>query len=165
MNIDYLFDVFKENKSDTSIIWKGNKYSYKYLIKNIEKSILLIDSYRIKPGTVVALVGDFSPNSIALLLALIKKACIIVPLSGSANTDEKQLYDIAGVEFAFIINENDGITTEKFSQISNNEYYKLIREKKHPGLVPFTSGTTGEPKAAVHDFLALLEKFKIRKKG
>ena len=165
MYIDYIFNVFKENKSDISIIWKGNKYSYKSLRKNIEKSILLIDSYRIKPGTVVALVGDFSPNSIALLLALIKKACIIVPLSGSTNTGEKQLFDIARVEFAFIINENDDITTEKFSQISDNEYYKLIREKEHPGLVLFTSGTTGEPKAAVHDFLALLEKFKLRRKA
>ena len=165
MYIDYIFNVFKENKSDISIIWKGNKYSYKSLIKNIEKSILLIDSYRIKPGTVVALVGDFSPNSVALLLALIKKACIIVPLSGSTNTSEKQLFDIARVEFAFIINENDDITTEKFSQISDNEYYKLIREKNHPGLVLFTSGTTGEPKAAVHDFLALLEKFKLRRKA
>ena len=165
MYIDYIFNVFKGNKSDISIIWKGNKYSYKSLIKNIEKSILLIDSYRIKPGTVVALVGDFSPNSIALLLALIKKACIIVPLSGSTNTSEKQLFDIARVEFSFIINENDDITTEKFSQISDNEYYKLIREKEHPGLVLFTSGTTGEPKAAVHDFLALLEKFKLRRKA
>ena len=165
MYIDFIFNVFKDNKSNTSIIWKGNKYSYKSLRKNIEKSILLIDSYRIKPGTVVALVGDFSPNSIALLLALIKKACIIVPLSGSTNTSEKQLFDIARVEFAFIINENDDITTEKFSQISDNEYYKLIREKEHPGLVLFTSGTTGEPKAAVHDFLALLEKFKLRRKA
>ena len=165
MFIDYIFNVFKENKSDISIIWKGNKYSYKSLTKNIEKSILLIDSYRIKPGTVVALVGDFSPNSIALLLALIKKACIIVPLSGSTNTGEKQLFDIARVEFAFIINENDDITTKKFSQISDNEYYKLIREKEHPGLVLFTSGTSGEPKAAVHDFIALLEKFKLRRKA
>ena len=165
MYIDYIFNVFKENKSDISIIWKGNKYSYKSLRKNIEKSILLIDSYRIKPGTVVALVGDFSPNSIALLLALIKKACIIVPLSGSTNTSEKQLFDIARVEFAFIINENDDITTEKFSQISDNEYYKLIREKEHPGLVLFTSGTSGEPKAAVHDFTALLTKFKTRRKA
>ena len=165
MYIDYIFNVFKENKSDISIIWKGNKYSYKSLTKNIEKSILLIDSYRIKPGTVVALVGDFSPNSIALLLALIKKACIIVPLSGSTNTSEKQLFDIARVEFAFIINENDSITTEKFSQISDNEYYKLLREKENPGLVLFTSGTSGEPKAAVHDLLALLEKFKLRRKA
>ena len=165
MYIDFIFNVFKDNKSNISIIWKGNEYTYKSLINNIEKSIYLIDSNSIKPGTVVALKGDFSPNSIALLLALIEKACIIVPLSGTSNTCQKQLLDIAQVEFAFIINENDDITTKKFSQISDNEYYKLIREKEHPGLVLFTSGTTGEPKAAVHDFLALLEKFKLRRKA
>ena len=165
MYIDFIFNVFKDNKSNISIIWKGNEYTYKSLINNIEKSIHLIDSNSIKPGTVVALKGDFSPNSIALLLALIEKACIIVPLSGSSNTCQKQFLDIAQVEFAFIINENDDITTEKFNQISDNEYYKSIREKEHPGLVLFTSGTSGEPKAAVHDFLALLEKFKLRRKA
>ena len=161
MYIDFIFNVFKGNKSNISIIWKGNEYTYKSLLKNIEKSIHFIDSNSIKPGTVVALRGDFSPNSIALLLALIEKACIIVPLSGASNTCQKQLLDIAQVEFAFIINENDDITTEKFNQISDNEFYKLIRDKKNPGLVLFTSGTSGEPKAAVHDFLALLEKFKL----
>src|SRR6185295_1627560 len=30
----------------------------------------------------------------------------------------------------------------------------------HPGLVIFSSGSTGEPKAVLHDFHALLEKFK-----
>ena len=74
MYIDFIFNVFKDNKSNISIIWKGNEFTYKSLINNIEKSIHLIDSNSIKPGTVVALKGDFSPNSIALLLALIEKA-------------------------------------------------------------------------------------------
>ena len=81
MYIDFLFDVFKEFYSNYSIIYKSEEYSYKYLIENIEKHQFLIDSNQIKQGTVVALEGDFSPNSIALFLALIEKACIIVPLT------------------------------------------------------------------------------------
>ena len=73
MHINFLFDVFEEFNSSFSIIWKGKKYSYGSLIENIEKYYLLINSQQIKPGTVVALEGDFSPNSIALLLALIEK--------------------------------------------------------------------------------------------
>ena len=65
MHINYLFDVFNEFENNDSIIWNGTNYSYKSLIKNIEKSQLLIDSQQIKPGTVTALIGDFSPNSIA----------------------------------------------------------------------------------------------------
>jgi len=163
MYIDFLFDVFNGFENGDSIIWKGTRHSYKSIIINIEKSQLLIDSHQIQPGTVVAVIGDFSPNSIALLLALIEKACIIVPLTNTSNQNETRLFDIAQVEFVFRVNDDDVITTETVSIRSDNDYYKVIRGRKHPGLVLFTSGTSGEPKAAVHDFLALLKKFKTRR--
>ena len=165
MHIDHIFNVFKNNISNISIIWKENEYTYKSLLNNIEKSKLLIDSHSIIPGSVVALIGDFSLNSIAMLFALIESSCIIVPLSGSSNISHKKLFDIAKVEFLFLIDDNDDITFKKHSLISHHELYNLIREKGHPGLVLFTSGTTGEPKAAVHDFLPLLEKFKSSRKA
>jgi long-chain acyl-CoA synthetase len=34
-------------------------------------------------------------------------------------------------------------------------------ERQHPGLVLFSSGSTGKSKAALHDFIPLLEKFKV----
>jgi len=165
MHIEFLFDVFKEFEFSDSIIWKGKKLSYRSLIDNIEKYQLLIDKHQIKEGSVVALEGDFSPNSIALLLALIEKTCIIVPLTNTSKKNENKLFSIAQVEFVFRINENDVITTETISNKTDNYYYKVIRERKHPGLVLFTSGTSGDPKAAVHDFFALLEKFKTRRKA
>ena len=165
MYIDFLFDVFKEFYSNDSIIYKSEEYSYKYLIENIEKHQFLIDSHQIKQGTVVALVGDFSPNSIALFLALIEKACIIIPLTNTSNKNVNKLFHISEVEFIFRIDEKDVITSKSVSKNSDNDYYKVIRKRKHPGLVLFTSGTSGEPKAAVHDFLALLEKFKTRRKA
>ena len=160
MHIDFLFDVFNKFENCDAIIWKTTKHSYRSLIINIEKSQLLIDSYQIRPGTVVAVNGDFSPNSIALLIALIEKACIIVPLTNTPNKNENRLFDIAQVEFVFRVSADDVITIESVSKKTDNDYYKVIRERKHPGLVLFTSGTSGEPKAAVHDFLVLLEKFK-----
>ena len=41
----------------------------------------------------------------------------------------------------------------------------MLRERKHPGLVLFSSGTSGDPKAAVHDFTFLLDKFRVRRKA
>ena len=46
------------------------------------------------------------------------------------------------------------------SKQSEHEYYDILRSRKHPGLILFSSGTSGEPKGAVHDFVNLLEKFK-----
>jgi len=165
MHIDFLFDVFNEFKNGDSIIWKESKQSYRSLMNNVEKFQLLIDSHQIKPGTVVALEGDFLPNSIALLLALIEKECIVVPLTNTSNKNENRLFEIAQVEFVFRVDEKDVITSQNVSQRSDNDYYKIIREREHPGLVLFTSGTSGEPKSAVHDFLALLGKFKTRRKA
>ena len=163
MHIDFLFDVFNEFENSDSIIWKGSKHSYRSLMHNVEKFQLLIDSHQIKPGTVVALEGDFSPNSITLLLALIEKECIVVPLTNTSNKNENRLFEIAQVEFVFRVDEKDVITSQSVSKRSDNKYYKLIREREHPGLVLYTSGTSGEPKAAVHDFMLLLEKFKTRR--
>ena len=165
MCIDFLFDAFNDFKNCDAIIWKATKHSYRSLIINIEKSQLLIDSYQIQPGMVVAINGDFSPNSIALLLALIEKRCIIVPLTNTSNKNENKIFEIAQVEFVFRVNDDDIITKETVSNQIDNDYYKMIKERQHPGLVLFTSGTSGEPKAAVHDLSALLEKFKTKRKA
>ena len=165
MYIDYFLKVFEENINGDAIIWKNIVYDYTYLTKNINSCKNLIDYKQINEGTVVALEGDFSPNSISLLLALIEKACIVVPLTKRANKNEKNVFNIAQVEYVFRINDDDVITMEFISKKTENDYYKILRERRHPGLVLFTSGTSGEPKAAVHDFLALLDKFKTKRKA
>ena len=126
MHIKFLFDVFKEFEFSDSIIWKGKKLSYRSLIDNIEKYQLLIDKHQIKEGSVVALEGDFSPNSIALLLALIEKTCIIVPLTNTSKKNENKLFSIAQVEFVFRVNDDDFITAETVSKRKDNDYYKII---------------------------------------
>jgi acyl-coenzyme A synthetase/AMP-(fatty) acid ligase len=44
--------------------------------------------------------------------------------------------------------------------VTNPLTLQLI-ERQHPGLVLFSSGSTGKSKAALHDFIPLLEKFKV----
>jgi len=40
-----------------------------------------------------------------------------------------------------------------------------LKERKHPGIILFSSGSSGEPKAAVHDFAPLLKKFETKRKS
>ena len=165
MFIDFLIDVFSENRSRDAIIWKDDAYNYDSLLHIIRKWGITIGSYDIKHGTIVALEGDFSPNTIALMLSLIEKPCIIVPLNKSIKKNRAKLLEIAQVEFVFSVNENDEVTTERLPISADNEFYSSLRRQQRPGLVLFTSGTSGEPKAAVHDFPALLEKFKTKRKS
>ena len=163
MFIDFLLHVFAENHDQDAVIWINKSYDYKWLIDTSQKYDKFIKSQGINEGTVVALKGDFDPNSIAVLLSLMQNSCIIVPLSNDTSIDNLQLYNISKVEFVLTIDKENNLSAKKLSDRQENKFYEIIRNKKHPGLVLFTSGTSGEPKAAVHDFLLLLEKF--RKKG
>jgi len=61
--------------------------------------------------------------------------------------------------------ESDDYAMEKLSFQGENDFYKSLRESHNPGLVLFTSGTSGMPKAAVHNFSKLLNKFKTLRKS
>ena len=163
MRLEFLYRVFEQQGTDVSVIWKGEKYSYDALVGKIHKALSVIESDGIGPGSVVAVKGDFSPNAIALLFALIDKSCIVVPVTQSSSLNERTLFELAQVEYVVRIDEDDLLTPETCDRRSDNTYYRLIRERQHPGLVLFSSGTSGEPKAAVHDFEALLEKFRTRR--
>ena len=162
MFIDFLTKTFHQNLKKNAIIWHGKECNFQWLIGQIKFWEMSIEELDLRSGSVVGLEADFSPNAIALFLALAEKACIIVPLHHSTPNKE-QVLEIAQVEFIFQINKNDEVSSEKIEKVADNEYYQLLRQRSHPGLVLFSSGTSGEPKGAVHDFVNLLNKFKKKR--
>jgi len=164
LHIEFLLRLFNEYKAKVSIIWQDKKCSYSSLIEDVKKCRVLIEYYEVQPGSVVAINADFSPKSIALLFALVERTCIVVPLENTSTKNENGLFKIASVEFVFRIDEKDKLTCESGFHRSENEFYGVIRERQHPGLVLFSSGTSGEPKAAVHDLVPLMAKFKTKRK-
>lgn len=165
MFLEFLFGRFKEFNNKEAIIWRNKSYSYNWLLKDVELSKKFILERDIKPGTVVSLSADFSPRAISMIFALIERSCIIVPLNRADKLKNSKHYQIAQVEFSIFIDENDKISTRLISNIPNNLFYNKLKAENRPGLVLFTSGTSGEPKGAVHDFSKLIEKFKENRKS
>lgn len=159
MYIDFLLEIFKKNKPNTAIIWCDKEFSYKWLLNSITKWKNYLVEKGIDRGEIVSLIGDFSPASISLLLALIENRNIIVPLTNSTDIDLRNRLIISSVNTLLKINRNDTVEYSVLSYKSDHQHYKELRKKRLPGLVLFTSGTSGEPKAAVHDFSRLLKKF------
>ncbi len=163
MNINFLLDVFKENKSECAIVWNDEKYKYSYLLKKIDEAKAFIEKNGIEPGDIVALEGDFSPVTIAFFLGLTDINAIVVPLTKNNSSKRKELFKIAKVQHSIIIDKKDCYSYENYESTSQVAIYEIIRQRCHPGLVLFSSGTSGEPKAAVHDFKLLLKKFETKR--
>ena len=77
MNIDFLIDNFKKFSGNECIVWKSETLTYKDLLTLLEGASSFVIRNGISKGSVVALNGDFTPNSIALLFALILNDNII----------------------------------------------------------------------------------------
>ena len=160
MYIDFLLKIFEKNKKNTAIIWNDKEYSYQWLLAKIYSYKDYLQSNKIESGNVTAILGDFSPTSISLLLALISNKDIIIPLTHLKREDINKKLSIAGAEFLFAIDNDDKLSMKELNYSIESNFYNKLIEVQHPGLVLFTSGTSGEPKAAVHDFSKLLQKFK-----
>ena len=115
------------------------------------------------PQAVVVLEADFSPAAIAAFLALVERGCVVVPLVRSTRGDRERIYRIAQAEHRLRIDENEAWDLEALPGEPNHPHYQTLRERGHPGLVLFSSGTSGEPKAAVHDVVPLLAKYRTRR--
>jgi long-chain acyl-CoA synthetase len=165
MHIDFLLEIFKENKTNSAIIWNDKEYSSEWLLNSISKWKNYLVKKGIESGKIVSIIGDFSPTSISLLLALIENRNIIVPLTNSTDTDLKKRLMISSADTLLKINQDDTVEFSILVHKSDHQHYQELRKKNLPGLVLFTSGTSGEPKAAVHDFSRLLNKFKTPRKS
>ena len=162
MSINFLLDSFQQNTEKEAIVWKDQSFNYQWLIEKLADWYDHLIDLEIKQGALVVIEADFSPNAISLFLALIKHNCLIMPIHYSTKNQEC-MKEIGQAEFLFKVDAEDQVTSTPLSQKACHEYYEKLRKRNHPGLILFSSGTSGEPKGAVHDFVNLLEKFKKKR--
>lgn len=163
MHIDFLLDKFRDHLQDEAFIWQNQSYSYQQFLDDINDDIFFLET-KIEQPLVVSLEGDFSPHAAALLLALIELNCIVVPLTSAVDDQKEEFLQIAEIEAQIFLNPDDTYTYVRTGSRASHPLLKELKAKGHPGLVLFSPSSAGKSKAAVHDFLPLLEKFKVPKK-
>jgi long-chain acyl-CoA synthetase len=158
--IDFLLDVFQSNREKDALIWRDSPVSYGWLLERVRDWRARLEREGIRPGTIAAVEADFSPNAVALFLALAERHCVFVPLTNSVAGKKAEFLEVAEAEAVFSIDEGDEARLTHLPRGATHPFYAALRERGHPGLVLFSSGSTGKSKAAVHDLAGILEKFK-----
>ena len=155
-----MFSIFEKllgnELQSNKILIRHRNFSIKY--KDIFKSED-INLDKIKEGNVVALIGDYDGFTIKTFLKLIDKKAIIVPLTNDTKTLHSYYFNEACVNFVIEKKKVRKLKSKKIKILSD------FKKKQQSGLILFSSGTTGRPKAILHSLNELFKRYEGKKKS
>jgi len=163
MTRSWLIDRMAEWPEVPALHGPGGSTTYGELIRRIDRWHEDLDDGGLGRGRVVAIRGDYGLDTCALLLALLERQAIVVPLTDAVGPQIPEFLDVAEVE-AVITCEAGRWDLSLRGVEASHELVAGLRAAGVPGLVLFSSGSTGRSKAVLHDLSKLLDKFTVPRK-
>ena len=154
-----LFDVMRAHECEDAIAASGTVMTYDNMLANVKAWKERLDASGLPRGAVVGTDSQYNGETMSLLLALMQHGAIMVPLSGEAKSRAQEFEEIAQLEW-YIRLAHQSFTIEPTGRRAQHPLYEALHERDTPGLVLFSSGSTGKSKASVHDLNLLLKKFR-----
>lgn len=160
--MNWLIDKIKAGNDQVAVIFRGREYSYACLGEQIEKYYAIVKN-RLMAGESVAIISDYSFESIALFFALYANRNIIVPITTKVNSEIEDRIKVANCHYRINIKESN-LEFLKEGQIVpvHDLIFRLVKNGKS-GLILFSSGSTGTPKAMIHDLDNLVDSYRNKK--
>jgi long-chain acyl-CoA synthetase len=165
MTVDWFLERLPSFGDSTALVSNQGRTSYRALVRGAAEWKERFAARGLGPGRAVAIDGSFSQQACSAFLAAMALGAVLVPLTPLMRAQRDQFLRIAEVSLLVELDGADGFTLAEPPYTATNALYGKLTARGAPGLVIFSSGSTGAPKAIVHDLAAVLEKFRqIRQK-
>jgi acyl-CoA synthetase (AMP-forming)/AMP-acid ligase II len=161
MNDHWLVERLHSWGDRPALLWHDASWSFTQLCEGCDVWLKQLMQHGIRPGDTLALCGDYSPQLCALFLAGLLNRNIIVPLGSAAAPRWNRLMGLAQVRFAVQFDREDAHCITCFDRAVTHPLLRQLEKRHAPGLVLFSSGSTGDSKASVLDLNRLLAKFEV----
>ena len=148
-------------------VGQRGKITYRQFFELVNEWERYLSNSGISPEAKVAVIGDFSAIGTSLVLALLSNRNVIIPFSRESIVEIDSALEISGCDWLIrldnLLDPKDQLIEKRFIKRDNPLFNKLI-ESHHAGLVLFSSGTSGKPKAILHDLNRVVQRFKPSQK-
>ena len=84
--VKFLLDVFDQSSDQIAIVNKIESITYGELSLSVKSRIEWLSDNGVRKGEVIILLGDYSLDSVSLLLALTELGCILAPLTPAVSS-------------------------------------------------------------------------------
>ena len=157
-----LLSRFPAYSAKPALVGGWGVVTYAELTALVAEAARALAGLRLPGPAAVAVVGGHGPAATAWLLALEAAGHFAVPLAGNPAEHPARL---AQVNAQWVVTV-DGLAWNllpRIDEASTHPLFVTLGERKAAGLVLFSSGTSGAPKAMVHDFSAFLATYEERR--
>ncbi len=128
----------------------------------VGKARAALAQLRLDRPTAFGLVGEHGPASTAWLLVLAEAGHYVAPLSGNPAEHPAKLA-VIHAQWVVVVEGLEWKLLPRVDEPSSHPLFAQLRVQGAPGLILFSSGTSGVPKAMVQDFGKLLASYESRR--
>ena len=152
MQLSNFVDSARRSQDRPALVINDAVCTYANLLDGLQRWSDRIVEIGIEPGVSIGITGESCAEMIMLLLALVQGDQVAVPFLSSNEHETRTVMATADVSGVFHFDASGSAHWTPRSADACHPLLDQLYARHQPGLILFTSGSSGKSKAALHDF-------------